>query len=147
MGEKLVLNHEQVMAIIPHRSPMLLVDTAKDLIPGESCSTELWIDPEREIFKGHFPNDPVLPGVYTVEAMAQATDLVLMTKPAYEGKVPLFLGINNVKFKKKILPGATLKAQAEMLTERVDKAIATCKCTVFVDAEVAAEGEITIAMR
>lgn len=147
MGEKLVLNHEQVMAVIPHRPPMLLVDTAKDLIPGESCSTELWIDPAREIFKGHFPDDPVLPGVYTVEAMAQATDLVLMTKPAYEGKVPLFLGINNVKFKKKILPGATLRIQAEMLAERADKAIATCKCTAFVDGETAAEGEITIAMR
>lgn len=70
MGGKLVINHEQVMAVIPHRPPMLLVDIAKDLIPDESCSTELWIDPEREIFKGHFPDDPALPGVHTAEAMA-----------------------------------------------------------------------------
>ena len=81
------------------------------------------------------------------EATAQATDLVLMTKPAYAGKVPLFLGINNVKFRKKILPGDTLEIHAEMLTERADKAIATCKCTVYTAGDLAAESEVTIAMR
>lgn len=147
MPELMKLNHQQVMEIIPHRDPMLLIDEVQELVPGERIAATFWVDPKREIFRGHFPGDPVLPGVYTVEATAQATDLVLMTKPAYAGKVPLFLGINNVKFRKKILPGDTLDIRAELLTERPEKAIATCKCTVFTDGGLAAETEVTIAMR
>jgi len=147
MAKIMKLNHEQVMEIIPHRDPMLLIDEVSELIPGEKIVATFYVDPAREIFKGHFPGDPVLPGVYTVEATAQATDLVLMTKPAYAGKIPLFLGINNVKFRKKVLPGDTLELHAEMMTERPEKAIATCKCAAYVDGELAAETEVTIAMR
>ncbi len=147
MTQAVQLNHEQVMAIIPHRDPMLLIDEVSELIPGERVVASFYVDPAREIFKGHFPGDPVLPGVYTVEASAQATDLVLMTKPDYAGKIPLFLGINNVKFRKKILPGDTLEIHAEILTQRPEKAIATCKCTVYTAGHLAAESEVTIAMR
>lgn len=72
-------------------------------------------------------------------ATAQATDLVLMTKPAYADKVPLFLGINNVKFRKKILPGDTLEIHTELLSERAKKAIATCKCAAYTAGDLAAE--------
>lgn len=144
---ELKLNHEEVMKIIPHRDPMLLIDEVQSLVPGESIDATFWIDPSREIFKGHFPNEPVLPGVYTVESTAQATDLLLMTKPQYAGKIPLFLGINNVKFRRKILPGDTMKIHAELQHERPEKAIATCKCFVYVSGELAAESEVTIAMR
>ena len=126
---------------------MLLIDEVNELIPGQRITATFWVDPAREIFKGHCPDAPVLPGVYTMEATAQATDLVLMTKPAYADKVPLFLGINNVKFRKKILPGDTLEIHAELLSERAKKAIATCKCQVFNGGELAAETEVTIAMR
>lgn len=145
--ESMKLNHQRVMEIIPHRDPMLLIDEVRELVPGEHIVAEFWVDPSREIFKGHFPGDPVLPGVYTVEATAQATDLVLMTKPNYAGKVPLFLGIDRVKFRKKILPGDTMEIHAEMLGEREEKAIATCKCEVYVAGDLAAETEVTIAMR
>ncbi|MEA4992373.1 3-hydroxyacyl-[acyl-carrier-protein] dehydratase FabZ [bioreactor metagenome] len=147
MTQEVQLNHDQVMAIIPHRDPMLLIDEVSELVPGERVVASFYVDPAREIFKGHFPGDPVLPGVYTVEASAQATDLVLMTKPDYAGKIPLFLGINNVKFRKKILPGDTLEIHAEILTQRPEKAIATCKCTVYTAGDLAAESEVTIAMR
>jgi len=147
MTQEVQLNHDQVMAIIPHRDPMLLIDEVSELVPGERVVASFYVDPGREIFKGHFPGDPVLPGVYTVEASAQATDLVLMTKPDYAGKIPLFLGINNVKFRKKILPGDTLEIHAEILTQRPEKAIATCKCTVYTAGDLAAESEVTIAMR
>ncbi|WP_293009300.1 MULTISPECIES: 3-hydroxyacyl-ACP dehydratase FabZ [unclassified Oscillibacter] len=147
MTQAVQLNHEQVMAIIPHRDPMLLIDEVSELVPGERVVASFYVDPAREIFKGHFPGDPVLPGVYTVEASAQATDLVLMTKPDYAGKIPLFLGINNVKFRKKILPGDTLEIHAEILTQRPEKAIATCKCIVYTAGDLAAESEVTIAMR
>ena len=141
------LDHEQVMGIIPHRDPMLLIDEVSDLVPGEYIDASFWVDPARDIFKGHFPGDPVLPGVYTVEATAQAADILLMLKPEYAGKTPLFLGINNVRFRRKILPGDTLQIHAEMLSERPEKAIATCKCVVKVGEELAAETEVTLAMR
>lgn len=147
MADVMKLDHEQVMQVIPHRDPMLLIDEVSELVPGERITASFWIDPKREIFRGHFPGDPVLPGVYTVEATAQATDLVLMTKPCYAGKIPLFLGINNVKFKKKILPGDTMEIRAEILRERPEKAIATCKCAVYTNRQLAAESEVTIAMR
>ncbi len=143
----MTLNHEQVQEIIPHRDPMLLIDEVQELIPGESIRATFYVDGAREIFKGHFPGDPVLPGVYTVESTAQATDLILMTKPEYAGKVPLFLGINNARFRKKIVPGDTMEIRAQMFKERAEKAIATCKCEVYTSGELAAETEVTIAMR
>ena len=85
------LTHAEVMDILPHRDPMLLIDTAAELVPGQRVTASFWVDPAGNL-PGPFPGEPVLPGVYTVEAMAQfATDLVLMTKPCYAGKVPLFL--------------------------------------------------------
>lgn len=147
MCKAISLTHQQVMDIIPHRDPMLLIDEAREVVPGESITATFWVDPARDIFRGHFPGDPVLPGVYTVEATAQATDLVLMTKPVYAGKTPLFLGINNVRFRRKILPGDTMEIHAQLLSERPEKAIATCRCTVYVAGELAAETEVTIAMR
>ena len=73
------------------------------------------MDPAREIFKGHFPGEPVLPGVYSVECMAQTADILLLSAERYAGKIPLFLGINNVRFLKKILPGDTIEIHAKML--------------------------------
>ena len=147
MAESISLTHEQVMEIIPHRDPMLLIDTVSELIPGQKCVASFYVSPDREIFKGHFPGDPVFPGAYTVEATAQATDLVLMTKPEYKGLVPLFLGINNVRFRKKISPGDTIELHADLMSERPERAIATCKGAAYLNGELACETEITIAMR
>ena len=90
-------DHEQVKQILPHRDPMLLIDTVSEIEPGVRVTASLWIDPARDIFRGHFPEEAVLPGVYTIEAMAQATDLVLMTKQEYAGKVPLLLGADKAR--------------------------------------------------
>ena len=147
MSEVKTLTHEQVMEIIPHRDPMLLIDEATEFVPGERIVAKFWVDPARDIFRGHFPGDPVLPGVYSVEASAQASDLVLMTKESYVGKTPLFLGINNVRFRKKILPGDTLEIHSVLASERPEKAIATCKCSIYTDGDLAVESEVTIAMR
>ena len=135
------------MNIIPHRDPMLLLSEVEELLPGERITANFFVDPEREIFKGHFPDEPVLPGVYTVESMAQAADVLLMTKECYAGKTPLFLGINNVRFLRKILPGDTIVIKAELIKERAEKAIATCSAEVFDNGELAATGEVTLAMR
>lgn len=141
------LSKEQIKDIIPHRDQMLLVDEVLEMIPGESIKTKFWVDPEREIFKGHFPDEPVLPGVYTVECMAQTADILLLSMERYKGTIPLFIGINNVKFMKKIKPNDTIEISAKLTTERVDKGIATCSAEVFNNGELSAVGEVTLAMR
>lgn len=142
-----VLTKEQIKQVIPHRDPMLLVDEVIAHEPGERITTRFHISAEREIFAGHFPGDPVLPGVYTVECMAQTADILLLSQERYAGKVPLFLGINNVRFLAKIVPGSTIEITAQMHSERPEKAIATCACEVKLDGATAATGEVTLAMR
>ena len=141
------LTHKEVMAILPHREPMLLVDTVSHLEPLKSIEAQYHIAPELDIFRGHFPGEPVFPGVLSVECMAQAVDIMVMTAPQYAGKTPLFLGINNVRFTKKIQPGDTLLTRAEFASEREEKAIVTCKAIGYVGEEQAVSAEIVIAMR
>ena len=141
------MNREEIMAVIPHRDPMLLVDTVEEMVPGERITATFFISPDREIFKGHFPAEPVLPGVYSVECMAQTADILLLSAQRYAGKIPLFLGINNVRFLRKIMPGDTIEIRAKMASERVDKAIATCSAEIYDCGELAATGDVTLAMR
>lgn len=141
------LTQEEIKGVIPHRDPMLLVTTVEEMVPGEHIVSTFWVDPDREIFKGHFPGEPVLPGVYSVECMAQTADILLLSMERYAGKVPLFLGINNVRFLRKILPGDTIEIHAKLASERVEKAIATCAAEIYNHGELAATGEVTLAMR
>ena len=122
------LSKEEIKAIIPHRDPMLLVDTVEEMEAGDHIVTTFFVDPAREIFKGHFPGEPVLPGVYSVECMAQTADILLL-------------------FLKKILPGDTIEIHAKMASERVEKAIATCSAEVYNHGELAVTGDVTLAMR
>ena len=140
-------HQEYVKTIIPHRDPMLLVTTVEELEEERRIITTFYVDPSREIFQGHFPEEPVLPGVYTVECMAQAADVLLLSTDRYAGKVPLFLGINNVRFLRKILPGDTIEIHAEIANARAEKAIVTCSAQVINHGEVAATGDVTLAMR
>lgn len=143
----MLMDKEAIKKVIPHRDPMLLVNTVEELVPGERIVTTFWVDPAREIFAGHFPGDPVLPGVYTVECMAQTADILLLSCERYAGKVPLFLGIDTVKFRSKIVPGDTIEMRAVLMKERPEKAIATCHAEVYDNGELAAEGDVTLAMR
>ena len=141
------MNREEIMAVIPHRDPMLLVDTVEEMEPGVHITTTFHVNAGREIFKGHFPSEPVLPGVYSVECMAQTADILILSTERYAGKVPLFLGVNNVKFLAKILPGDTLETHALFAKERAEKAIVTCTCQVFTKGVLACTGDVTLAMR
>jgi 3-hydroxyacyl-[acyl-carrier-protein] dehydratase len=141
------LNHQQVMDILPHRDPMLLIDEVRKLTPGEHVEATFYVDPGRDIFRGHFPEDPVLPGVYTVEAAAQAAGILLLSLDRYKGKTPLFLGIQEVRFIKKILPGDTLEIHADLTGERGEKAVATCSAKIFTNNHLAAEATVTLALR
>ncbi len=141
------LNREEIMKVIPHRDPMLLVDEVVELEECDHIITKFYVDPAREIFKGHFPGEPVLPGVYTTECMAQASDILILSMPKYAGTIPLFIGIDKVKFKAKIKPGDTIEVHSKMTFEKPEKAIVTCSAEVYNNGVLAATGDVTLAMR
>ena len=141
------LNQDEIKTILPHREPMLLVTSVEDLIPGEDIRAAFFADPKMDIFLGHFPEEPILPGVYSIECMAQAVDILLMSTLRYARNTPLLLGVDKVIFRKKILPGDTLEIHANIISEKREKAIVTCAAEVYVHQEWAANGDITIAMR
>ena len=141
------MNQEEVKGILPHREPMLLVTSVEELSPGENIRAAFFASPEMDIFRGHFPEEPILPGVYSIECMAQAVDILLMSTVRYAGKTPLLLGVDKVNFRKKILPGDTLEIRASIISEQKEKAIVTCAAEIYVHQERAANGDITIAMR
>ena len=141
------LTPEQVRQVLPHREPMLFIDSVRALAPGRRVVASFCARPELPCFAGHFPGDPVLPGVYTVEAAAQAADILMMTTGRYSGKVPLFLGIGHTRFCRKILPGDTLELHMALLEERQDRAIAACRGEVYVRGKLAADLEVQLAFR
>ena len=141
------MNKEQIKTVIPHREPMLLIDEVLEMVEGERIKTTLYLDPELDFFRGHFPGEPVMPGVLTVESMAQTADVLLLSMPAYKGKVPLFIGIDKVSFKKKINPGDTITIEASIEKENKEKAVVTCSAVVYNHGEVSRTGLVTLAMR
>lgn len=141
------MTHRQVMAILPHRVPMLFVEEVRTLMPMKCIETSFFVDPNMDLFKGHFPNNPILPGVIIIEHMAQTVDIMIMTAQEYAGMTPLLLGVNNVRFVNKIVPRDTIICHAAVIAERKDKQIITCKAEAFVNNKLSASGEISIAMR
>lgn len=128
---------------------MLFVDEVVDVDPMKRVETKLFIDEKWGIFKGHFPGDPVFPGVLSVEAMAQAVDIMIMTMDKYKGLTPLFMGINDVRFRRRVDPGQTVSCLGEMVKVDEERQIMTARCKMILSEteEVAAEAEIVIAMR
>lgn len=146
-GEARSLTHEEVLDLLPHRPPMLLIDTVSRLVPGREAVASLYIDPQWAIFQGHFPVDPVLPGVYSLEAMAQCADLLLLSLERYHRKAPLFAGSEKVSFRRPIRPGDRVELHASLLSERPEFAMAVCKGRAFVESALCAEAEIALALR
>ena len=146
-GKARRLTQEEVLALLPHRPPMLLIDTASRLIPGSEAVASFYVDPQRDLFQGHFPGHPVLPGVYTLEDMAQCADLLLLSAERYAGKTPLLAGSDKVSFRRPIAPGDTVELHASLLSERPEFGMAICKGRAFVGDTLCAEAEVTLALR
>ncbi|MDR0570029.1 MAG: 3-hydroxyacyl-ACP dehydratase FabZ [Clostridiales Family XIII bacterium] len=142
-----LMGKEKIKKIIPHREPMLLVDEVLEMTAGERIRTRLSLKPDMMFFKGHFPDAPVLPGVLTVEAMAQTADILLLSMECYAGLTPLFIGIDKVSFKKKLEPGDVPEITAYVIRINEPKAVVTCGAEVFCDGGIVATGEVTLAMR
>ncbi len=131
------------MKIIPHRYPMLLVDRVEisgdDNVVGTKSVTL-----NEPFFQGHFPGHPVMPGVLIIEAMAQVAGVFMLSRMKKEGFIPLFLGIDNARFRKPVVPGDQLKTEISIL--KMKPRISRVKAVGTVDGEVVAEGELLFAI-
>lgn len=128
--ETLQFDIMQIMGMIPHRYPFLLVDRITECVPGKSCKGYKNLTFNEEFFQGHFPNNPIMPGVLQLEAMAQLSAGILMTLPEYKGKLVLFAGIDGVRFKNVVRPGDRLDMEAELIKIKGPVVKAHTKATV-----------------
>tara|TARA_B100000674_G_scaffold117707_1_gene88958 strand:+ start:444 stop:878 length:435 start_codon:yes stop_codon:yes gene_type:complete len=112
------LNLEEIKLLIPHRKPFLFVDECEILIPGEHGISKKTFNDNEYFFEGHFPNNPIVPGVIIVEAMAQTAGIVVSYKlREYSDKSVLFMSVNKAKFRKPILPNDTVKFEVKFLNK------------------------------
>jgi 3-hydroxyacyl-[acyl-carrier-protein] dehydratase len=115
MGRRIMeLNKEQIKEIIPHRDPFLLVDRVLDLVPGKTAIGEKDVRSDEYYFKGHFPSEPIMPGVLIIESIAQTGAITLLSLPENKGKIVYFGGLKKAKFKRKVVPGDTLRLEVEL---------------------------------
>lgn len=142
-----IYTKDQIKEIIPHREPMLMIDEVTEMIPGKSITARFHLRPELDFFKGHFPEAPVMPGVLTVESMAQASDVLLLSCERYAKTIPYFIGIDSVRFRKKIEPNDTIEIKSVIENEIEDRATVTCYVEVWNGEALATTGKVTLAMR
>ena len=114
-----IMNTQQIMDILPHRSPFLLIDTVEELEPGVKCVAKKNVTMNEPHFMGHFPGNPVMPGVLIIEALAQTGAVAILCQDEWKGKTAYFAGINNAKFKQKVVPGDTLELTTEIIKVKV----------------------------
>lgn len=139
-----MLTIKEIEQIIPHRHPFLLLDYVEEYVPGEYAVAYKCVSYREEFFKGHFPQEPVMPGVLIIEALAQVGAVSILSCEQFKGKTAYFGGINKCRFKKKVIPGDVLMLETELIKQKGPVAIA--KATATVDGKVAATAELTVAI-
>lgn len=135
------MNVTEIMEVLPHRYPMLLVDRILELESGKRAVGLKNVTINEAFFQGHYPGMPIMPGVLIVEAMAQAGAVILLTFEKYKGMVPVIGAIDEVKFKRQVVPGDTLVSDVELLW--IKNGIGRIKGTATVDGQLAASMEMT----
>lgn len=140
----MVLDKEGIKNIIPQREPFLMIDEVEEFVPGESATAYKYVDESEYYFKGHFPGNPIMPGVLIVESLAQTGAVAILSMEENKGRNALFGGIDKIRFKKQVVPGDILKLEVRIIKRKgpigIGEAIAT------VDGKVAAKGELTFAV-
>ena len=132
---------KEIMEIIPHRQPMLLVDRVEVIEENKKAVGYKGVTYNEPFFAGHFPTEPVMPGVLIMEAMAQTTAVLLMNREEMRGKIGYYGAMNKVRFRKKVVPGTVLRMEIEILKRKGPVAVAMGKD--YTDEGLAAEGEMT----
>lgn len=134
----------EIQKKIPHRYPFLLVDKIIEMEPGKSAIGIKNVTINEPFFQGHFPQKPIMPGVLMVEAMAQVAGIACSDLEGNEGKIGVFTGIDNCKFRRQVLPGDTLRIEINIITFR--RGIAKAEGKAYVGDELACAANITFAM-
>src|SRR5919199_5688179 len=134
---------DQIESIIPHRDPFLFLDEVLELEPGKRVVARKEVREDEWFFPGHFPGRPIMPGVIIVEAMAQAGAVAVLSEEENRGKIALFAGIDDCRFKRVVEPGDELELRCEL--ERARGPIGRGKATARVDGALAARATLTFA--
>ena len=140
------MNINEIMALLPHRYPLLLVDRVLELVPNERILAYKNISVNEEVFNGHFPGAPIFPGVLTIEALAQASGILGFASTnttADDGKLYLFAGVDKVRFKRTVVPGDQLMLSSEV--EAVKRNIWRFRTSATVDDEIACQATLLCA--
>ncbi|MBM7543523.1 3-hydroxyacyl-[acyl-carrier-protein] dehydratase [Weissella beninensis] len=138
---EVLLDTVAIQKILPHRYPMLMIDQVIGLEPGKSATALKNVSINEEIFKGHFPGDPVLPGALVIEALAQTGAVALLSLPEFEGKTVYFGGIKSAKFRKMTQPGTQLRLEVTM--EKIRGNIGSGKGIAYIGDKKAVDAQLT----
>lgn len=140
-----MLNTKQIMEILPHRAPFLLVDRIDELEPGKravGCKAVTYNEP---FFAGHFPQEPVMPGVLICEALAQVGAVALLSCEENKGKLAFFGGINKARFRQKVVPGDVLRLETELV--KIKGPVGIGRAVAYKDGCVCTEAELTFMLQ
>ena len=139
-----VLTTSEIMKIIPHRQPFLLIDTVEELEPGKRAVAKKCVSYNEPFFGGHFPGEPVMPGVLIIEALAQTGAVAILSLEENRGKTAYFAGISSAKFKQKVTPGDVLRLETEIIRQKGPLGVG--KATATVDGKTVCVAELTFAV-
>lgn len=139
-----LLSTKEIMEIIPHRQPFLLIDTIEEMEPGVRAVGKKCVSYNEPYFAGHFPQEPVMPGVLIIEALAQVGAVAILSQPDFKGKTAYFAAINSAKFKNKVVPGDVLRLETEIV--KVKGPIGVGAAKAYVEDKLVAQAELTFAI-
>ena len=139
-----VYTAKEIMEIIPHRHPFMLIDTIEELEQGVRALGKKCVSFNEPYFAGHFPGNPVMPGVLIIEALAQVGAVAILGLPEWKGKTAYFVGIDKCRFKQKVFPGDVLMLETKII--KVKGPIGVGEATATVNGKVAAKAELTFAI-
>ena len=135
---------KEIMEIIPHRYPFLLIDTIEELEPGVRAVGRKCVSMNEPYFQGHFPGNPVMPGALIMEALAQVGAVAILSRPEWKGRTAYFAGIDKARFRRKVVPGDVLVLETVIV--KVKGPVGIGRAVATVEGKKAAEAELTFAI-
>lgn len=139
-----MMDVKEIQNILPHRYPFLLVDRIEEIQAGKKAVGIKNVSANEPFFQGHFPGNPIMPGVLIVEAMAQVGGVAILSLDEYKGKLAVFAGIDKVRFRKQVVPGDVLHMEVELIA--VKRGIGKARASASVDGKLVCEGELMFAI-